>query len=96
MKGIQRGYATAAAIRQLADLFTSSNYFSLQPSYGDCGGDLSSTITSIEWAGFKKEVKNCGGFAGAIPQKLWDLELAIDVTAGSQQWIGTDKERMTY
>jgi Domain of unknown function (DUF6438) len=96
IKGKQEGFVSTDAVRQLAHQFFAADYSSLRPFYGDCGGDLPTAVTSIDWPGVSRNVTDCGeaGVVQTIPPALADLEAAIDITVNSRQWVGTDKERM--
>ena len=95
-KGTHRGRVSITAVRQLANLFVSADYFSLGPVYGDCGGDLPTAVTSIDWPGVSRKVTDCGGvpIGVAIPHALLALEGSIDITVNSRQWVGAGKEGM--
>jgi Domain of unknown function (DUF6438) len=94
IKGQRHGYIPPATVQRLVAMFISADYSSLRHSYGEAGSDLPSTQTSIEWPGFQKTVINYGGFAGKIPAQLFELEDAIDAAVNSQQWVGSEKERV--
>ena len=97
IKGKRQSRVSIDAVQRLANRFVSSNYFALQLSYGQCGGDLPTAVTSIEWTRVKKTVTDCGELpVVTIPSVLRELELAIDITADSQQWVGVDTERANY
>ena|ERR1019366_8234234 len=93
-KGERRGRVSIDAVRTLANRFISSDFFTLQSTYGDCGSDLPTAVISIEWPGRSKTVTDCGEVPVVnIPSALIELEIAIDVTAHSQQWVGTEKDQ---
>ncbi len=96
VKGKQEGFVSIDVVRQLVHQFFAADYFSLRSFYGDCGGDLATAVTSIDWPGVSRKVTNCGeaGIVQTIPPALGELEAAIDITVNSRQWVGTDKERM--
>jgi Domain of unknown function (DUF6438) len=97
VKGTHQGHVSIDAVRQLANLFVSAGYFSFGPVYGECGGDAPTTVTSIKWPGVNRTVTDCVAkplVEEPIPPSLVELESAIDITVNSQQWVGTDKERM--
>ncbi len=88
VRGERRSRISAAQVRKLAERFISEGYFSFCGTYGQ-PSDLPGAITSIKWPGVRKTVTNHGGFVGAIPKELFDLEEAIDNIVDSQQWVGT-------
>ena len=97
IKGKRAGRVSIDAVQRLANRFVTSGYFVLGLSYGACGSDLPTAVTSIEWPGVKKTVTDCGEVPVVnIPSVVIELEAAIDITANSQQWVGADKERRNY
>lgn len=85
--GQHRTRISAAQVRALAERFFSEGFFSFCGTYG-APSDLPSAITSIKWPGVRKTVINYGGFAGPIPQELFELEETIDNFVDSHQWVG--------
>ncbi len=95
IKGKQEGLVSTDAVRQLVHRFFAADYFALRSYYGVCW-DGPIVVTSIDWPGVSRKVIDCGevGVVRTIPSALPELEAAIDTTLNSQQWVGTDKERM--
>ena len=96
IRGKREGFLSIEAVRQLVHQFFAADYFSSRSYYGNCGGDLPTVVTSIDWPGVSRKVTDCGeaGVVRTIPPALGELEAAIDTTVNSQQWVGTDKERL--
>lgn len=98
-KGKQYGRVPIDTVRNLADQFVSSGYFTFQGFYGNCGGgDAPMVVTTLTWAESSKTVKHCldQNLLGRVPSGLIELEAAVDIAAKSHQWVGTDKERINY
>jgi len=95
VKGKREGQVPIDAVRELVHRFFSADYFSMTPFRGRCDGDAPTAVTSIEWPGASKKVTDCGSsIPGSIPPALVELEAAVDATVNSQQWIGTESERL--
>jgi hypothetical protein len=85
--GIHTSRISTVEVRRLAEQFISKGYSAFCGTYG-APSDLPGAITAIKWQGVRKTVINHGGFVGAIPKELFELEEAIDEVADSQQWVG--------
>jgi hypothetical protein len=85
--GVHTSRISTVEVRRLVEQFISKGYFAFCGTYG-APSDLPGAITAIKWPGVRKTVINHGGFVGAIPKELFELEEAIDEVADSQQWVG--------
>jgi hypothetical protein len=85
--GIHTAQISTVEVRRLAEQFISKGYFRFCGTYG-APSDLPGAVVAIKWAGVRKTVINHGGFVGAIPAELFELEDAVDEVANSLQWVG--------
>ncbi|HMO81528.1 MAG TPA: DUF6438 domain-containing protein [Pyrinomonadaceae bacterium] len=82
--GVRRHRISEAKVRELIRAFEKADYFSLKSVYTAEITCLPTTVTSFEWEGRRKSVKNYFG----APRKLERLENAIDRIAGLKELIG--------
>lgn len=91
--GTRTATISRAAVQQLVKAFEAADYFAMPDHYRGEHTDAPSTITSITMG---KRTKTVNHYMGSpnVPQALIDLEAQVDAIANSQQWVGTDEERM--
>jgi uncharacterized protein DUF6438 len=84
--GGYRGHVSQDVARQLADLFKNADYFNLFDRYALNATDLPTYITSIAFDDKNKSVRDYSGLRAGMPERVSDIENAIDRLAGPQVW----------
>lgn len=90
--GKKAGRIEPADLKRIVSEFEKANYFSLdQYTYDKCSctlcTDMPTAITEIQARGKSHKVEHYYGCRCA-PKALWDLEVAIDKFARTEQWTG--------
>jgi hypothetical protein len=77
----------AAADRLFAE-FETAHFFDLKPSYRSSITDQATYVLTLSRGGGVHSVEDYAGVTVGMPPVVKDLERAVDVTAGTDEWIG--------
>jgi ankyrin repeat protein len=80
------------AITHLLQAFRDTDYFSLNDEYTQFVTDTPTYMTSIEFDGHKKSVKDHVGAGVGMPDVVTELEDKIDELAGTDKWLHENTE----
>ncbi len=81
------------AVRALFSQFVQADYFSMSDSYDDRSADGPTTQLVVMVDGKMKCVFDRGGRAVGMPPVVANLQRAIEEAAGSDEWVGSKRER---
>jgi ankyrin repeat protein len=87
ISGVHHGNTSHSAIVNLVNEFRRADYFSLKNSYNGQMTDASTTITSIEFDGNKKQVVDYLGLFAGMPEVVFTIEAEINEAAGTGKWL---------
>jgi hypothetical protein len=93
VKGQHTGKIAPEQVKALYSAFKKADFFWLLDTYASRITDMPSTIVTLAYDGRSKTVTDYAGLRIGMPQAVADLELLIDKTANTGQWIGEDDER---
>lgn len=82
-----RSHISREAVAKLLASFRKADYFSLQDEYVSMITDSPTCLTSIQFDGLTKSVKDYVGFTAGMPEVVFQLERDIDQIARDKEWI---------
>lgn len=87
VSGEQRDHISEHAVKDLFAAFRRADFFSLQDEYTYPATDNPTYITSIEFDGYRKGVKDYIGINAGMPDVVAELEEQMDRTVGTWKWV---------
>lgn len=87
VRGDQQDHISEPAVKDLFAAFHRADFFSLKDEYTYPVTDNPTYITSIEFDGYRKAVKDYIGISAGMPDAVAQLEEHVDRTVGTWKWV---------